>query len=139
MPMNDGSGGGPPGQLDRPPSLPPEVQASTFNQLAGQGDPSAGAGPSAGGMQIATIVGQLGMQIEMMTMKLGQLVPGSESLVGGIQQMVRQMAMQALQGGGQTQQPIQPQSPSPDQFSSMAGSAPQGPQGPPSMSMGGPF
>lgn len=136
MPANDGSSGGPPGQLDRPPSLPPEVQASTFNSLAGQAQPNAGAGPSVGGMQIKTIVGQLAMQIEMLSLKLGQLVPGSEALVGGIQQAIRQLAVQALTQD-ETQQPPQSQGASP--FGAMAGSQPQGPQGPPAMQMGGPM
>lgn len=134
----DGSEGGPPGQLDRPPSLPPEVQPSTFNQLAGQQDPTTGAGPSVGGMQIKTIVGQIAMQIEMLALKLGQLVPGSEGAVGGIQQMVRQLAVTALTQD-QTQQPMQPQ-PGASQFSALAGPEPQGPQGIPDMtSMGGPM
>ncbi len=134
--MPDPSLGSPPGQLDRPPSLPPEVQASTFNSLAGQAQPNAGAGPSIGGMQIKTIVGQLAMQIEMLSLKLGQLVPGSEALVGGIQQAIRQLAVQALTQD-ETQQPPQSQG---SPFGAMAGSAPQGPPagGSPSMMMGGP-
>lgn len=90
-------GGSSPAQLDRPPSLPPEVTPSTFTQLAGQ--TQAGAGPTAGDMQIKTLVGQLAMQIEMLSMKLGQLVPGSVQTVAQIQQLVRQLAITALTAG----------------------------------------
>jgi len=116
--------------LDRGPSLPPDVQPSTFNQLAGQQDPSQGAGPSAGGMQIATIIGQMAMGLEMALMKLAALVPGSEGYAQVAQQAIRQIAVSGLaaSGAGGGMQP-----PSPD-MGALAG--PQGPaaSGP---SMGG--
>lgn len=132
MPINTPQAG-PPSQLDRPPSLPPEVQASTFNQLAGQQDPTTGAGPSLGGSQMVTIVGQLAMQMEMMAMKLGQLIPGSENIVAVIQQATKQLALAALTSQGQSQQaqPEQPVSP----MDAMMG--PPATQGPPSIPMMG--
>jgi len=129
MPAQGVSGSGNEGfqSLDRPPSLPPDVQPSTFNQLAGQQDPGMGAGPSAGGMQMATIIGQMAMGLEMALMKLAALVPGSEGYAQVAQQAIRQIAVSGLAsagaGGG-----MQPQ-PSPD-MGQLAG--PQGPQsGPP--------
>jgi len=133
MPQDPSNGGF--STLDRPPTLPPEVQPSTFNQLAGQSD--VGGGVSAGDMQIKGVVAQLGMNIEMLTTKLGQLVPGSESLVQQIVGLTRQLAVSALTGPsmpGQpaTAQPAEPGMGGGSPFEQMAGPS----QGPP-MGMGG--
>jgi len=118
-------------QLDRPPSLPPDVQPSTFNQLAGQSQPGAGAGPSAGDMQMKAILGQIAMSLEMGLMKLAALVPGSEGLAEQARQLIRQIAIGGLtsQSMGPTSEPMSPEV--------EAGGVP--PQGPPPMApaMGG--
>lgn len=124
MPAQDVSGSGNQGYqaLDRPPTLPPDVQPSTFNQLAGQQDPNQGAGPTAGGAQIVTIIGQMAMQLEMGLMKMAALIPGSEGYAQVAQQAIRQMAVSALAAtGAGMPNPTQP-SPAPD----MGMLAPQG-------------
>lgn len=130
MPMTYGSGNDGFQSLDRPPTLPPEVQPSTFNQLAGQQNPGMGAGPSAGDMQIKTIIGQMAMGLEMALMKLAALVPGSEGYAETARQAIRQIAVSGLASPGMGMPQPSPES-SPD-LGALAPSAPQGPMtGPP--------
>lgn len=85
--------------LDRPPGLPPEVQPSTFNQLAGSAPTDSGV--TAGDMQLKQMAAQLAMAAEMALNKLAQLVPGGADSAAGIVNQIRQLAIQALTGPSQ--------------------------------------
>lgn len=85
--------------IDRPPGLPPEVQPSTFNQLAGSAQSDTGV--TAGDMQLKSMAAQLAMAAEMALNKLAQFVPGGTQQVAGIVSQIRQFAISAITGPSQ--------------------------------------